>query len=85
VREAPDEDAIEAAREADYVTFTSSSTVRNFLEITGGEFPENARLVSIGPITSATAREAGLQVHVEAARHDLDGVLEALLADARRG
>lgn len=83
VREAPADGALEAAREADYVTFTSSSTVRNFLEITGGEFPPAARLVSIGPVTSATAREAGLTVHVEAERHDPDGVLEALLADAR--
>lgn len=83
VREAPDLAALEAAREADYVTFTSSSTVRNFLEITGGEFPSGARLVSIGPVTSDTAREAGLTVHVEAERHDPDGLLEALLADAR--
>jgi uroporphyrinogen III methyltransferase / synthase len=66
---------------ATYVTFTSSSTVRFFLEA-GGELPEAARIVSIGPVTSATAREFGLTVHVEAARHDIDGLVEALLADA---
>ena len=66
---------------ATYVTFTSSSTVRFFLEA-GGELPEAARIVSIGPVTSATARELGLTVHVEAARHDIDGLVEALLADA---
>ena len=69
--------------DADYVTFTSSSTVRNFLEVTGGRFPERARVVSIGPVTSETVREAGFEPDVEAERHDPDGLVEALLADAR--
>ena len=46
--------------------------------------PSHARIVSIGPVTSETLREHGLEPHVEAARHDIDGLLEALLADARR-
>ena len=66
----------------DYITFTSSSTVRFFLTSLGGELPPTARLVSIGPVTSATLREHGLEPQVEAARHDIDGVIEALLADA---
>ena len=70
--------------QADYVTFTSSSTVRFFMETTNGAFPERARLVSIGPVTSETARELGLTVHVEAQQHDIDGLVEALLADAGR-
>ncbi len=82
VREDPDPAAIEAARDADYVTFTSSSTVRNLVEALGDDFPRGARIVSIGPITSETAREAGLEVHVEAERHDIDGLVEALVADA---
>jgi uroporphyrinogen III methyltransferase/synthase len=82
VREAPDDDAVAAARDADYVTFTSSSTVRNLVEALGDRFPARARVVSIGPITSDTAREAGLEVAVEAERHDIDGLLAALLADA---
>ncbi|MGH2992246.1 MAG: uroporphyrinogen-III synthase, partial [Solirubrobacterales bacterium] len=85
IAERPDEAAIEAAREAEYVTFTSSSTVRNLVEAVGDRFPAGARVVSIGPITSAAAREAGLEVHVEAERHDIDGLVEALLEDARRG
>ena len=44
-----------------------------------------ARVVSIGPVTSATARELGLTVHVEAERHDIDGLVDALLADAAHG
>ena len=67
---------------ADYVTFTSSSTVTRFLAAAGGGVPNGARVVSIGPVTSATAREHGLEVHVEAERHDIDGLVEALVADA---
>jgi uroporphyrinogen III methyltransferase/synthase len=82
VREQPNDDEIEAAQGADYLTFTSSSTVTNLTEALGDRFPNNARIVSIGPITSETARAAGLEVDVEAERHDVDGLLEALLADA---
>jgi uroporphyrinogen III methyltransferase / synthase len=82
VREAPDEKAIAAAQGADYVTFTSSSTVKNLTEALGERFPAAARIVSIGPVTSETVREAGLEVAVEADRHDVDGLLSALLADA---
>jgi len=82
VREAPDEAAVTAAQDADYVTFTSSSTVTNLTEALGDRFPAKARIVSIGPITSTTVREAGLEVAVEADRHDVEGLLAALLADA---
>ena len=68
---------------ASHVTFTSSSTVRFFLDA-GGELPAGARLVSIGPVTSETARERGLHVDVEATRHDIDGLVDALVADARQ-
>ena len=65
--------------QADYLTFTSSSTVRNFL---GSASPgPNTRIVSIGPITSGTLHEHGLAVDVEAASHDIDGLLEAIVAD----
>jgi uroporphyrinogen III methyltransferase / synthase len=84
VREQPDPGAVEAAQAADYVTFTSSSTVRNLTEALGERFPRHARIVSIGPITSEAARDASLEVHVEAERHDVDGLLAALLADARK-
>jgi len=82
VRERPDEAAVAAAQEADYVTFTSSSTVTNLTEALGDRFPAAARVVSIGPVTSETARAADLRVDVEAERHDVGGLLQALLADA---
>jgi uroporphyrinogen III methyltransferase/synthase len=82
VAETPGEDEIEAAQEADYVTFTSASTVRNLVAALNGRLPASARVVSIGPVTSDAAREAGLNVDVEAERHDLDGLVQALLDDA---
>ena len=82
-------DALEAAREADYITFTSSSTVRFFLDAAGSSagLSPATRIVSIGPVTSETLREHGLQPHVEAEDHDVDGVVQALLADvtAKKG
>jgi uroporphyrinogen III methyltransferase/synthase len=84
VAERPDPEAVERARAADYITFTSASTVRNLVAALGDDLPEQARVVSIGPITSDAAREAGLEVHVEAGRHDLDGLVEALLRDAEK-
>jgi uroporphyrinogen III methyltransferase/synthase len=82
VREEPNAEAIEAAQNADYVTFTSSSTVRNLTEALGERFPSPARIVSIGPVTSEAVAEVGLEVHLEADRHDIDGLVAALLADA---
>jgi len=82
VREEPTEDAVEAAQSADYVTFTSSSTVRNLTDALGDRFPTNARVISIGPVTTEAARDAGLEVHAEAERHDIPGLLATLLADA---
>jgi uroporphyrinogen III methyltransferase / synthase len=84
LREEPGAEAIEAAQGADYVTFTSSSTVRNLTEALGDRFPSAARIASIGPITSEAARAAGLEVAVEAERHDVGGLVAALLADAAR-
>jgi uroporphyrinogen III methyltransferase/synthase len=75
--------ALELALAADYITFTSSSTVRFFLQAaSGAPLAPGTRIVSIGPITSQTLREQGLEPHVEASRHDIEGVIDALLADA---
>jgi uroporphyrinogen III methyltransferase/synthase len=82
VTELPDPAAIEAAADADYITFTSSSTVTNLTAALGKDFPPNARIVSIGPITSDAARGAGLTIHAEATQHDIDGLLTTLLTDA---
>jgi uroporphyrinogen III methyltransferase/synthase len=67
---------------ATYVTFTSSSTVRFFLQ--GGAEVGDARVVSIGPVTSETLREHGIEPDVEAARHDIDGLVAAIVQDVGR-
>ncbi|MEA2374354.1 MAG: uroporphyrinogen methyltransferase / synthase [Thermoleophilaceae bacterium] len=78
------QERLAAVARADYVTFTASSTVRFFMEAVGREgFPGEARVVSIGPVTSQTLREHELEVHVEAEQHDIDGLVAALVADAR--
>ncbi len=82
VREEPSPGDIEAAQSADYITFTSSSTVRNLCETLGERYPNSARAISIGPITSDALRNAGIPVHTEAERHDVSGLVEALLAEA---
>jgi uroporphyrinogen III methyltransferase / synthase len=82
VAEEPEPEAIEAALNADYLTFTSSSTVRNFAATLGERRLARARVVSIGPITSEAAREAGLDVAVEAERSDMDGLIDAVVEDA---
>jgi len=62
---------------ADLITFTSSSTVENFLALEL-PWPAKMQVASIGPITSKTARERGLEVAVEARRHDILGLVEAI-------
>jgi uroporphyrinogen III methyltransferase/synthase len=76
--------ALAAAQTAGYITFTSSSTVRFFLDAAGGNagLSEETRIVSIGPITSEELRKHGLQPHIEAAPHSVEGIIQALLADA---
>ena len=78
-----DADQLRGVAGADYLTFTSSSTVRFLLQAAGGvEGLGQARRVSIGPITSQTLREQGLTPHVEAGRHDIEGLIAALVQDA---
>jgi uroporphyrinogen III methyltransferase / synthase len=82
VAEPVSEGARTAVTGADYVTFTSSSTVRFFFETLSDGLSEGTRLVSIGPVTSEALRRAGREPDVEATRHDIDGLVEALVADA---
>ena len=67
---------------ADYITFTSSSTVRYFFASAGDALSPDTRLVSIGPVTSETLREHGHEPAVQASEYDIDGLVAALVADA---
>jgi uroporphyrinogen-III synthase len=74
----------------DIVTFTSSSTVRNFVALLGstGSVPlaKNSRqtilndiaMASIGPVTSSTLREAGLGVDIQARKYTIPGLVKAI-------
>ena len=73
---------LDRVRSADVVTFTSSSTVLGFLE-NGAASDLPPVVASIGPITTATAEDAGIEVSVEAGVHTSAGLAEALVAFAR--
>ncbi len=68
----------------DYITFTSSSTVTNFVDIVGlqAKVPgSRMRVACIGPITAEKAREKGLNVDIVASEYTIDGLLQAILDD----
>ena len=77
------EDVLTALREhqLDWVTFTSSSTARNLVDLLGDEawLLKESSLASIGPKTSETMQGCGLSVTVEAAQHDLAGLVKAVV------
>ncbi|HET7552114.1 MAG TPA: uroporphyrinogen-III C-methyltransferase [Gemmatimonadaceae bacterium] len=88
-RSVPDPDGVRTAREAldsgsvDLVTFTSSSTVRYFVESVGIDAARRATIISMGPITSETARTLGLDVAVEAREATIDSLVEAVVESTR--
>lgn len=63
---------------ADFVTFTSASTVDGFLDL-GLDIPDDTRIVTIGPLTSAAVEENGHQVDREAEEHTIDGLVSAVV------
>jgi uroporphyrinogen III methyltransferase/synthase len=68
----------------DAITFTSSSTVTNFCDAVGPLPDPQPVVVSIGPVTSATARARGLRVDAEADPHTIEGLVTALVATLHR-
>jgi uroporphyrinogen III methyltransferase/synthase len=80
----PDASAVADARRADAIAFTSSSTVERTVALLGtADIPPV--VVSIGPVTSATARQAGLHVTAEASPHSIEGVIDALVRAVSEG
>lgn len=82
----PDQDALQSLRQGvDAITFTSSSTVRNFIALASAagldpqKLPGDPIIACIGPITAGTAKEAGLEVDVIADEYTTEGLLEALV------
>jgi len=72
-----------AADKPHWITFTSSSTVQNFVAVAGTEALAGVRVASIGPVTSATARGLGIRVAVEAPVFTVDGLVEAILQSVK--
>jgi uroporphyrinogen-III synthase len=85
--------ALQSSRRPDVITFTSSSTVRNFVALLGesrgragrvhtSSGPkrrlEGVQLASIGPVTSSTLLELGLPVDIEATEYTIPGLIQAI-------
>ena len=77
---APDPDVLLRVRQGavDAITFTSSSTVGNFCDAVGALPEPQPVVVSIGPVTSETARQRGLRVDAEAPEHTIEGLVATL-------
>jgi uroporphyrinogen-III synthase len=77
-------------RHPDVITFTSSSTVRNFLALIEGKnaratnYLQGIKLASIGPVTSSTLRELGLRADIEAREYTIPGLIKAIINFVRQ-
>ena len=85
-RTAPSQGMADRAQKAlqsgiDAVTFTSSSTVRNLVDMLNGSkaLLQNLPLICIGPTTAATAKELGLKVDLVAQEHTVEGLVSAVV------
>ena len=77
----------------DVITFTSSSSALNFVALMAGKAAHGrsardyvsklagVKLASIGPVTSATLRQLGLPVDIEAREYTIPGLVKAIVAD----
>ncbi len=69
------------AGEVDIITFTSSSTVNNFMEIMGAEYvlPSSIQIACIGPVTAATAKKAGFPIDISREEYTMEGLVQSLI------
>ncbi|MCC7351784.1 MAG: uroporphyrinogen-III C-methyltransferase [Phycisphaerales bacterium] len=75
------------AGQVHWITFTSSSTARNFCHLLGDDCRRRLngiRIASIGPVTTATLKELGIEPTVEARTFNLDGLVDAMVAATRK-
>ena len=63
----------------DIITFTSSSTVRHFVDAADGPLPDRVRIACIGPITAQTAHDLGLRVDIIAQEYTTRGLVDAIV------
>jgi len=70
-----------AANQVSWITFTSSSTARNFVSLLGADYRQGlsgVKLASIGPVTTSALTEAGLIPTVQADSFNIDGLVRAI-------
>ena len=67
----------------DWILFTSTSTVNNFLSAAGRNAIEGVKVATIGPITSDAARRRGIEVTVEASPYTIDGLVDKIVSHNR--
>jgi uroporphyrinogen III methyltransferase/synthase len=73
---------VEAVDDADWITFASAQTVRNFIEAVGSR-PIHAKIACIGPITAKAARGFGLKVAVIPKKYTFDALIQAIVKASR--
>jgi len=87
VPEKVDLEFIKSLETADYITFTSSSAVKNFMQMMRTEQiflqNQNLKIACIGPVTAETVKEYGLKVHLQAQEYTVDCLLEAIINDVK--
>lgn len=75
------------AKQVDWITFTSSSTATHLAAMLGERYRErlaDVKIASIGPVTSETLSNLGLEPDVTASHHDIAGLVEAIRSSAKR-
>ena len=74
--------------EVDIVTFTSASTVKNFVKIIGEDnlssFKNNVQFASIGPITNESAKEMDIEISIKAEEYTIPGLVQAIVEKVRQ-
>jgi len=73
--------ALISDNKVDVITFTSSSTVANFVEIMGHDFtlPAHVDVACIGPATAATAKKAGFKIDIQQEEYTMKGLVQSLV------
>ena len=84
-RTSPPRNIVPLAEKPDIITFTSSSTVKNFISLYGKDCLRDATIASIGPVTTRTLRNLGLSAHIEATTYDIPGLVAAIEEHVRNG
>ncbi len=82
-----DQETLEAVHQADFVTFTSASTVKNFVKqmaMSDKGLPKQMKAISIGPVTTKALEEANLNCFAQASVHNLEGVVQTIIQEANQ-